>query len=140
MCSSDLKVGVDGDPNVLSATFGNTPYSSATQSYPLVYTPPGTTGFATRTGAIAQNTLGGNFYGDTTYRISITVPHEESSVAVDFSALNLENLNNESWGLDNVRVWTSDSEGVPNLTVPGNSVTAPAQIGVGNQEIGRAHV
>lgn len=62
-------------------------------------------------GAVEKNTLGytGEIEGkqvpmDTVYRLSYTLPHTGSTLKLDFAATGLEPLDNESWGLTNVRV------------------------------------
>lgn len=62
--------------------------------------------FAPRTGAYAQNHLGygtGNF-GDSTYRISLTLAHIAPDATIRFTSLQNQSLGDESWGLDNVSV------------------------------------
>ncbi len=62
--------------------------------------------FAPRTGAYAQNHLGygtGNF-GDSTYRISLTLDHVAPDATLRFTSLQNQGLSDESWGLDNVSV------------------------------------
>lgn len=62
--------------------------------------------FAPKTGAYAQNHLGygtGNF-GDSTYRISLTLAHDAPYATVRFTSLQSQSLSDESWGLDNVSV------------------------------------
>jgi hypothetical protein len=107
--SFDLYVinGWDGDgpfgPNVWRAaadgavvaeyTFSNT---FSLQSFP-------TPGSIAGTGASEVNTL---FYpfGDSIYRITLTIPHTASSLALDLSAEGLSGIFGEAWGVGNFEV------------------------------------
>ena len=51
------------------------------------------------------NSLGYTFYGDNVYHLSFTFPHS-GDLMVSFTASGLQSLNDESWGLDNVKVET----------------------------------
>lgn len=53
-----------------------------------------------------MSTLGYEF-GDTVYRLRFTFPHSDSSVQFNFSGIGLQEIEDESWGLDNVRVRVS---------------------------------
>jgi hypothetical protein len=65
------------------------------------------------TGATEIDTLGYTIdYGaplgvraaDSVYHFMFSLPHTANAVTFNFSALGLEALSNESWGIDNVRV------------------------------------
>jgi tetratricopeptide (TPR) repeat protein len=91
-----------GGPTLLHTTFAN--YYDERQAYPGAYPgeehPPGT-------GAAETNTLGFTYSGnpsDSVYHLSFTLPHSMPSLVLEFSASGLEDLSNESWGLDNVEV------------------------------------
>jgi len=78
-------------------------YADGTQAF------PGSVGasYAGLTGAIERGTLGYVFGGvqtDSVYRLSATFDHTAASVTLDFRGLNLQEIGDESWGLDNVRV------------------------------------
>ena len=99
-------------PTLLHTTFANAGGAIGAnvrlQAYPRVY--PGDhhgCGF----GAVEINTLGytASEEGkqvpmDAVYRLSYTLAHTSSSLLLDFSAVGLEALDNESWGLTNVQV------------------------------------
>ena len=88
----DLTVG--GGPTLLHTTFRNVPYPSQAypDSYPGAENPP-------RTGAVENNTLGYDFYGDSVYHFSFTFPHTDSSLVLNFTGSGLQNIQDESWGL-----------------------------------------
>jgi serine/threonine protein kinase len=120
-----LKVLGSGERTLLAATFCNiiqtitpppvptpspTPAFTCQQSYPDLFGaqnnhPP-------REGADEINTLGfeynqpGIYVGvaDTVYNLSFSFPHSGTSLELSFSASDLEKIDNESWGLDNVEV------------------------------------
>jgi subtilisin-like proprotein convertase family protein len=96
--------------NVLHTTFSNFPdypYFQH-QSYPGQY-PTGD--FPGRTGASEINTLG---YGpDAVYHIQSRFPHQAAAVALSFAGSGLQDLSDESWGLDNVQLSVPPSTVVP---------------------------
>ncbi len=59
------------------------------------------------TGATENRTLG-YYYAekpmDAVYHLSFVFPHSASTLNLDFSGVNLQSIENESWGLDNVSV------------------------------------
>lgn len=100
----DLSV-IDG-PTLLHTTFSNIKEnpSNFPQSYPDDY--PGGN-YLPCFGATEVDTLGYEFYGllkDSVYHLGYTFSHSESSLQLSFSAFGLEELSDESWGLDNVEV------------------------------------
>ena len=60
----------------------------------------------TRTGATGIGTLGwgSDGWGDTVYRMSFTSLHTANAATLNFSGSNLEGIDNESWGIDNIKV------------------------------------
>ncbi|MDO8477049.1 MAG: PEP-CTERM sorting domain-containing protein [Candidatus Rokubacteria bacterium] len=62
--------------------------------------------------------------GDTYYDLTLTFPHSAASLALVFSYGGLQDLNDESWGLDNVAVQTNASITEP----PPSGVPAPATL------------
>lgn len=99
---------VRNSTNLLHTTFAK--YSgSVGQAYPANY--PGVTN-ANDTGAAEVNSLGYDNYGDAVYRLSYYIAHEQPSAIFDFSATGLEDIWNESWGLDNVSVHLASLEPV----------------------------
>jgi hypothetical protein len=41
---------------------------------------------------------------DAVYRLDISFPHQGSSLFLEFLAMDLQDLLNESWGIDNISV------------------------------------
>ena len=84
--------------------FLNTTFAShiAEQSYPDDYL----ASHPCRTGALYDNTLGYGYgeRGDSVYRIEWTFETTDEHLAIVWSASNLQYLDDESWGLDNVRI------------------------------------
>jgi hypothetical protein len=73
-------------------------------------------GYPPRTAAAETKTLGYTFdlaglgdAGDTVYRLGFKFQHSASSLVLAFSASGLQDLLDESWGLDNVEVRVSNS-------------------------------
>lgn len=82
---------------LLNSTFANGNVSG--QSYPGTY--PGGNN-PKQTGASEVNTLGYGSPSDAVYHLSYTFSHTSSSVVFYFNATNLQGLDDESWGIDNV--------------------------------------
>lgn len=57
-----------------------------------------------RAGAAANDSLGYSWVGDSTYRIERTVHTTSPTLTVTFTASQLQELSDESWGIDNVVV------------------------------------
>jgi hypothetical protein len=91
---------VAGGPTLLHTTFSAS-NCNGNQAYPGTFpggdNPPGT-------GATEIGALGYSDCGDPVYHLSFTFPHSISAVQLNFSASGLEDISNESWGLDNVQV------------------------------------
>ena len=104
----------DGSHTLVDATFSNwedgaSPDGDITrQSYPDAF--PGGVEFPAHTGAVEVNTLGFDFpfypgqVQDSVYHFEFTLPHTAPSVAFTFSSIGLQDLSDESWGIDNVRL------------------------------------
>jgi hypothetical protein len=96
-------VSVANGPLLLDATFACS-ISQATQTYPDA----GASGNPPLTGAVEHGTLGYSFADfpgvDAVYHFRFTFDHTDSSLAVDFAGTGLQELTDESWGLDNVKV------------------------------------
>ncbi|MFN7526267.1 MAG: Calx-beta domain-containing protein, partial [Dolichospermum sp.] len=93
-------LSIDGGQTLLNTTFSNV---GNEQAY------PGTFGSATypgRTGAVENKTLGYTYYGDSVYRISSTFQAPSSNLIINFAGSGLQDIGDESWGLDNVKVTT----------------------------------
>ena len=92
-----------GDTILLDATFSN--WAQFTQNYPSLDSPA-------QSGAVAVNTLGyiyRDWQKDATYRIHLSFDHSNPMLVLDFVALGLQALEDESWGIDNVSVIVSKS-------------------------------
>jgi hypothetical protein len=105
-CGPDVwSVRVGGGPLLVRATFASaTVMRCDRQTFPDLYPGPTHPRF---TGAAQKDTLGYQFgvsAGDAVYKMTVVFPHEEANLALIFAATDLEPLDNESWGLDNVVV------------------------------------
>lgn len=102
----DLRVA--GGPTLLHTTFAN---AELPQAYPGSYPEASNPRY---TGASEVNTLGyptdGGWWGDAVYRLTFTFAHTNSSVQFSFSGIGLQELTDESWGLDNVTVHADAQE------------------------------
>lgn len=83
----------------IHTTFSNWDPIGFMQAYPGNF--PGGD-YQARTGATANNSM--CYEQDSTYRMQYTVAHSGADLTIDFSALGLQTIDNESWGLDNVTV------------------------------------
>jgi hypothetical protein len=103
------KVAVAGGPTLLDTSFGNgspsrSPY---TQSYPGSYPRDQ---HPKRTGSVENNTLGfadasGNSpLQDSVYRLDLVFDHTGPDLVIEFTGLGLQGIEDESWGIDNIRV------------------------------------
>ena len=123
---------VQGGPILLDTTFSNNPKTGADlsrQNYPVANSPH-------RSGAASVNTLGYTFYGDSIYHFRFTFPHAGDTLMLDFSSSLFEGkgTDDESWGLDNVRL-SSNSDGPLAALAAGPPVTLAAQASVGFSEL-----
>ena len=94
--------GVSGQEPLLTTTFSN--WKDSKQHYPHTYLGGD---LPSLSGASAVNTLGytfGSFAMDSTYHMAYRIDHNAQSLHIDFIALWLQSIEDESWGLDNVRV------------------------------------
>ncbi len=90
--------------SLLHTTFSNWEGEAYRQSYPGAY-PQGD--YPARTGARAVGELGYSFKSlpmDTVYSLAFVFDHSAPTLRLDFSAFGLQDLADESWGLDNLRV------------------------------------
>lgn len=100
-----FKLAVAGGATLLDETFSNG--NPAGQSFgPLANNPY-------YTGASETYSLGYEFYDgiqqtsqvmDSVYRLRFNFAHDSDKLALDFSGYGLQSMEDESWGLDNVRV------------------------------------
>ena len=99
-CGPDVwDLTVAGGPTLLHTTFSNV--GLLNQAYPDTF--PGGDNPA-GTGATEVNTLGYSNYGDSVYHLSFNFPHSIGALQLNFSAMGLQDISDESWGLDNVEV------------------------------------
>jgi len=88
-------------------TFNNWDPATCFQAFPGAY---GSGNYPARTGASENNTLGYLFWQDgwlaldSVYALSVDLPHTSDTLTFSFGAANLQELSDESWGLDNVVV------------------------------------
>ena len=111
------QLSVDNGPVLLNTTFSNTGDDGHLQSYPGSYS--SSEEYPAYTGALEINTLGYEFYGDSVYSLSFTFKHPDSSLALNFAGFGLQDISDESWGLDNMTV-----------AVAGVDIPEPATIGI----------
>lgn len=117
-CGPDIfEFGAAGAQNLLHTTFsahdgtagGPIQYQTYPGNHPGRSTPP-------YTSATEINSLGyfsflpwGDLPTDAVYSMRFVIPHSTSNVTLNFAGLGLEELANESWGLDNVGVTVIDA-------------------------------
>lgn len=94
--------------NVNGGEAGSDLVLGALQSFPDPFpTLPGSAPFS---GSLEHGTLGYDFFGggpgddDSVYRITLTFAHTGSDLQLSFFGVGLQDLQDESWGLDNVQV------------------------------------
>jgi hypothetical protein len=102
-----------GGAVLLNTTFSNWEPAATPDNVPQAY--PGTFPggiFTARTGAVENNVLGyedpgGGYPGrvqDSIYRLTYTFDHTANSLALGFTSLQNQTVDDEGWGLDNVQV------------------------------------
>jgi len=104
-------IAVAGGPTLLHTTFCvSGPTSTRTQNYPDWI---GGDSHAQRTGAAESNTMGYTWSNvflpipvqtDAMWQLSFEVPHTAAGITFNFFASGLQPIDDEAWGLDNVRV------------------------------------
>jgi uncharacterized repeat protein (TIGR01451 family) len=96
-------LGIDNQ-SLIDTTFSNWDSLGFRQAYPGIY-PYGD--FPARLGSVEKNTLGYTFSGnpmDGVYSMTVIAEHTANTFQLDFSAYNIQELIDESWGVDNVCV------------------------------------
>jgi hypothetical protein len=107
-CGPDTwQLSMDNGPVLLNTTFSNTGDDGHMQSYSGSSSSGGE--YDAQTGASEINTLGYEFYGDSVYKLSFTFNHTGDSLKLNFAGFGLQDVDDESWGLDNVTVSVSDA-------------------------------
>jgi len=121
-------LNVGGGATLLDTTFSNNlktgVYDSSPQNFPTSNSLP-------QTSAAAVNSLGYSFYGDVIYHLTFTFPHAGDTLVLNFSSSMFEGkgTDDESWGLDNVRVSSNQDKFVAvSATAPGVAL-APNSLG-----------
>jgi len=134
--------------------FDNEPKDIQTQSYPAEYNPSDLVKNPAYQGASEVTTLGYEFLFksinqsravDSVYNLSQTFEHSNNSIQINFSPeLTNAEINDESWGIDNVSVSvgssvTSSGEASPNNSPNDSNLTlsqnpSPGRITTGNLE------
>ena len=85
--------------------YGYAAVGTYTAGQTIGYYPNETTGsYPGGTGAVENDTLGYSFYGDSVYHLSYTFANLSDAITLNFIGSGLEGIDNESWGLDNVKV------------------------------------
>jgi hypothetical protein len=74
--------------------------------------------------AVAIDTLGYAHQGDAIYHFSFTLDHKDAELAFVFAGQGLQHLDDESWGLDNVKVMLVGTEPAGPVGVLGNDAPA----------------
>jgi hypothetical protein len=100
---------VEGGPTLLDTTFSNNPKldsDKSFQDYPR-------RGSLPQSGAATVKTLGYGYFGDSVYHMSFTFPHATDSLTLEFASDLFEGkgTEDESWGLDDVKVSVNVGEG-----------------------------
>jgi hypothetical protein len=90
--------GAVAGPLFLRTTFSN--HLDHGQSFPGSYP----SSFPAQSGALEINTLGYDFFGDTIYQLERTFAHSGSTLTLYFAGSGLQNISDESWGLDDIVV------------------------------------
>ncbi|MFC1997304.1 GEVED domain-containing protein [Chloroflexota bacterium] len=121
MSPGDLRIGpdiwmfdIDGQ-NQLNTTFSN--WNDTTQAFPGSY--PGNS-YPSFTGAEAVNQLGyffNHYPEDSIYHFRFVLDHTDPNLLLEFMASGLQNIKDESWGIDNVKV-TIDANQTNRIFLP----------------------
>jgi len=105
MDGNDPTVGPDiwefgevAGPLFLRTTFSNR--EGIPQSFPGQYL----SDYPARSGALENNTLGYDNFGDSVYQLGWTFAHTSSTLTLYFAGSGMSGLDDESWGLDDVAV------------------------------------
>jgi uncharacterized protein (TIGR03437 family) len=118
------RLRVQDGPTLLDTTFSNNPKTGADlsqQNYPVANS-------LQQSATASLNTLGYTFYGDSIDHLSFNFPHTADKLVLNFSSSLFEGkgTEDESWGLDNVRV-SSNSDAPIAASAAAPSVGLAAQ-------------
>ena len=98
------EIALERGPTIFRTTFSNLDEFDWWQSYPDALDDGRHPAY---TGAAEIDTLGYAYYGDSVYRLTFMFPHESSELALVFSASTVQQVRDESWGIDNLRIGVS---------------------------------
>jgi hypothetical protein len=121
-------LSVQDGPMLLDTTLSNNPkpgaYDLSLQNYPVANS-------THQSGAAAVNTLGYAFYGDSIYHLTFTFGHTGDTLVLNFSSSMFEGKgsDDESWGLDNVRVSTNQDAPIARSAAAQTAGLAPEGLG-----------
>ncbi|WP_162052193.1 CARDB domain-containing protein [Gloeothece verrucosa] len=121
-----FNLSIENGETLLNTTFSNT--EELSQSYPDAW---GTGDYPSGTGAIEIDTLNSSEDGSAVYHLVYTFPYSQRYLTLDFSGLNLEDINNESWGLDNVSLKVLNTQYLypnPNINLTISDISTPNNI------------
>ena len=112
---------IDGETQLYTTFAIHTDYGQD-QSYPDNYP----ANHPARTGAIENDVLGWGTgsSGDAVYHIAKTIVHTGSSLTLSFTGSNLQGVDDESWGIDNILITYSDQP-IPDFSVSEHSGQLP---------------
>jgi uncharacterized repeat protein (TIGR01451 family) len=100
------------EETLLHTTFSNWSQGGR-QAFPGSY--PGGD-YPAQTGAVGRDSLGYAFANlsamDSVYHLAFSRPHTSTDLALEFAAIGLQDLQDESWGLAQVQVWISNQQAV----------------------------
>lgn len=103
-----LVFAVGAPQPLLLTSFSNTFLPGFTQSFPFTYDPSNMSENAPQSGALETGTLGylsaTGTPEDAVYRMSFTFAHTSSTLRLNFLGWDLQDVGDEAWGLDNVRI------------------------------------
>jgi hypothetical protein len=94
-------LGVEGGAKLIRTTFSNLDEYKWNQSYPNSLNKGN---FPPHTKAKEHDSLGYTYFGDSVYRLTFTFNHPEKIIKLNFAATGLQEMSDESWGLDNIKV------------------------------------
>ncbi len=118
--------GADGE-TMVDTTFAVGPVDSVQRQYFPVMSEIAAQEFAPRTGAIENDTLGYTWLGenrDSVYAFDLEFAHTSEFLVLDFSAIGLQEILDESWGIDNVVVQAVPTPGGLALLGLGGAIAA----------------